>query len=1020
MANETTFSIKFDGYEKTFESIENVTFELTSMQNELKDLEKQLSSAKFGSKEWDNLNLQIKETETNIDSFSKEIAKSSKITNKALESTLKLQEEATKQSEETAKAFEDAFSPEQIVEFSAKASAAFIGLSEGFTGTGEAADKATERLNKAMVQVNGIKDTAEVAVMAFGKFKTALNSWSDSLAKGGAAAQVLSKGLKFLTTGLKGPFVLIGVITAAIGGLIASFGSLGNAINFVTDSLGGLMSGFKALVSGENPFTAYTNEVERAGKLRGFEKQLEAINQLQGDLDLINAKYQRYIDQSLTFAGTQALVNKQYDVQNKFIASQIKLQNDILSQTKDLGERQVLLQEIRAKEVQLVELLSAKEQKLKELELSRIDSVLEKQKLSDDIKRGAIQRELDLNTASTEIQIEGVTKLADFDIASTQRRITALQKFGALDETQTNEVFALKVQLKDQEIEKQKKINEAILNSGVVQRAIIEETNSIKITALEKELTLIDIRTQKGIDAADVTIQQIEDLKTTAINAELEKYSKISELGDTEKQRVKELQNELLQIEIDGQMQRLDVSLRNLQLIADAENINLDLRESNLEKISELQDSINTEDLRNINQLIEQNEKRLKSFKGILNQGKIYKEIIANTNKLFDEQQEIIEKEKTDLLNALQIEKDRLDLKIKSIEAQKEIRTLNSEELQQLDAMKTQLNELDGKEVKIKLDFQTKTGENENNRTNAVKEKQKEAVNAQIEEAQAIAQGLADVSNIIIDQQLQNLNNQLDLIAEKKSKIDEELGLLKTDLEESQKEILDITAQLEDAKGAQRGNLLRGLEAEIQSRDKIAIQIKAEEKQKKQLAKEEEKIREKQAKLMRTQIQIQAILTLAQSIGAIANAASQSGTGAIIIVPLVVAAIAAGFAAVASFQKMEKGGKLKGNSHSDGGIKGTGSFSNIEVEGGEFIVRKEVANQHPQFLEDLNAGRLKFADGGSLPSQAISTASSSILVAQKNQSNLESAISNLNLQIAVTDINSAQERVKKIELKTAI
>lgn len=86
-------------------------------------------------------------------------------------------------------------------------------------------------------------------------------------------------------------------------------------------------------------------------------------------------------------------------------------------------------------------------------------------------------------------------------------------------------------------------------------------------------------------------------------------------------------------------------------------------------------------------------------------------------------------------------------------------------------------------------------------------------------------------------------------------------------------------------------------------------------------------------------------------------------------------------------QKFAFGGLLNGNSHAFGGIRGTGSFSNIEVEGNEFITRKSATLNNLNALQTINAfgssvrfaavpiahrhsdgGVLaNFADGGVLP-----------------------------------------------------
>lgn len=61
-------------------------------------------------------------------------------------------------------------------------------------------------------------------------------------------------------------------------------------------------------------------------------------------------------------------------------------------------------------------------------------------------------------------------------------------------------------------------------------------------------------------------------------------------------------------------------------------------------------------------------------------------------------------------------------------------------------------------------------------------------------------------------------------------------------------------------------------------------------------------------------------------------------------------------------KKFEKGGLLEGPSHANGGIRGTGRFANIEVEGKEFVMNTESTANNLPILEAMNANpKKKFA-----------------------------------------------------------
>ena len=61
-------------------------------------------------------------------------------------------------------------------------------------------------------------------------------------------------------------------------------------------------------------------------------------------------------------------------------------------------------------------------------------------------------------------------------------------------------------------------------------------------------------------------------------------------------------------------------------------------------------------------------------------------------------------------------------------------------------------------------------------------------------------------------------------------------------------------------------------------------------------------------------------------------------------------------------KEYQKGGKLKGKSHAKGGIP-------IEVEGGEYIIKKDSVNEETEpILEKINkTGKLNYRCGGKVP-----------------------------------------------------
>ena len=137
-------------------------------------------------------------------------------------------------------------------------------------------------------------------------------------------------------------------------------------------------------------------------------------------------------------------------------------------------------------------------------------------------------------------------------------------------------------------------------------------------------------------------------------------------------------------------------------------------------------------------------------------------------------------------------------------------------------------------------------------------------------------------------------------------------------------------------------------------------------------------------------------------------------------------AVAAGIAAVATAvmsakqlsatvkqAKLANGGELYGPSHDSGGIKGTGRFANIEVEGGEFVTNKHAYRNNREAIEKINsAGRSmrfvaipahqlrKFADGGALPENGGASAAKAAqgegaVVSEATLSRIEALLGNI-------------------------
>lgn len=148
---------------------------------------------------------------------------------------------------------------------------------------------------------------------------------------------------------------------------------------------------------------------------------------------------------------------------------------------------------------------------------------------------------------------------------------------------------------------------------------------------------------------------------------------------------------------------------------------------------------------------------------------------------------------------------------------------------------------------------------------------------------------------------------------------------------------------------------IQQLDREIQVRQQRveAARVLAERGNVEVLRLEEERLREterKREEFARKQQAVNAVLTLSNSILAVATAAGESGAGAIVIVPAVIAAIAAGFAAVTQLTSQQ--GFAEGGYTGDGGKYEQAGV----VHKGEFVMTKENTAKYRPILEAMHKG----------------------------------------------------------------
>lgn len=128
------------------------------------------------------------------------------------------------------------------------------------------------------------------------------------------------------------------------------------------------------------------------------------------------------------------------------------------------------------------------------------------------------------------------------------------------------------------------------------------------------------------------------------------------------------------------------------------------------------------------------------------------------------------------------------------------------------------------------------------------------------------------------------------------------------------------------------------------------------------------------------------------------------------------------------------GGVVQGPSHEEGGVKGTGKFNNIEVEGGEFIIRKDSTKNNLDVIKQLNEegankkfslvpmaqSQSKMATGGLLPNfanieKAVSTANNTPQPVFQDLQPIVDAIARIQPVIGIKQFADAEDELVRIK-----
>lgn len=923
----------------------------------------------------------------------------------------------------TNKDISEGFDIQGTTDFIAKVGASYVGLSEVIQLSNENSAESTlalERATRALVIANALKDTGEVAGIALTKARSAAQKVlnAETLAnigyvKGAGVAQnaynIIANagskavnGLKFSQNGLKAALG-IGVITAVIGGLttlIESFGGLNEVISNVTASFKGFISGAGQFFSSIGKFIT--------GDLKGAFDGLSKISEVAGkafdqskNIDKATTaltKYEKDVDKlKVGLAKLEAASNNVYLSEEQRLQSALQLTNENIKITQGYIDKLKELE--KAGDVSKIKERLEKESELISLQNTALtqqatiaDNLFNKKQkeLDSDKKLLDLRNKIKIAQAEGKNTLELEIKEKERDIQLTTQAIINAKENKLLTEDRRKEII----------LENTEKLNGLILDKQSLQ--------------LSKE--------KLDQQAAQTIINEGFTQKQNSLNNEIERENLLlEEQNNTVERALKYLD-------------RKKVSENSITDII--KNSNIERKKSEIIANNEL-DKINKVYKGQL-QLISLEREKIKE-KEKQNKSDLEKGLI--TQSQFDAAQKQLETLEKNL-NEKQLNLD-IKLGIDTTEVEKQLENSNLETL-----INQQISTISFKSTGETLGKQLLEGIGESLSLSdeilgAQVDRTSDELSNIFNQSIELYNALGDLEHARIDNRLEQLSNTKEVIQEEIDSLNEEINTLKDDIKQT-------NILFQDSVGARRDFLNEQLDQQNELLIEKNTELQNEKDNLKRIGEEEEALNKKKEKIIKNQMILeadiqslkaagalaaaifdaaQATRTVAQTAldaaGAAAKAAQQSGVGAVISVPAVLGIVAAGIGAAIALagsikarvgkledggiigvdEKYANGGLLEGPSHANGGIRGTGRFNNIEVEGGEFVVNKRATKKYAPVLQAINS--FKFANGGLLQPD---TTIDELIPTNTDQ----------NLKVSVVDIIAGINRVNVIDQNSFI
>lgn len=201
--------------------------------------------------------------------------------------------------------------------------------------------------------------------------------------------------------------------------------------------------------------------------------------------------------------------------------------------------------------------------------------------------------------------------------------------------------------------------------------------------------------------------------------------------------------------------------------------------------------------------------------------------------------------------------------------------------------------------------------------------------------------------NSVLQMQLDEANERFDDISKKYDEVVEKR-------EESDSKIEELEEKAKNAKGGRLSALQEQINAEMQNNKKLADQEK-------QLAKEKERQEKEIAKKEKQMKRVSVLQGIAQAIADTSQGIMKAIAASPLTLGLPWTAVIGATGALqvgimtAQLAKLQDGGLLNGKRHSQGGMRVEGT--NIEVEGGEYVINRESTSRNLGLINYINSQR---------------------------------------------------------------